>query len=100
MAAHDRLFEYNATVIDKDRFSIRVAVSAGEVRIKKGDVYGEPVNIAARIEGIAPAGEIWFSEAAYLSMTKSEVPAEHVGSKSLKGIPEEIKIYRMPVKKK
>ena len=97
MAAQDRLFEYNATVEEMDRFSIRVAISVGEVRIKKGDVYGEPVNIAARIEGIAPAGEIWFSEAVYLAMTKSEVPAEQVGAKNLKGISEEIKIYRVPM---
>ncbi len=96
MAAQDRLCEYNGTVQEENRFFIRVALGAGEVRLKKGDVYGEPVNIAARIEAITPAGEIWFSESVYLAMTKSEVPAQKVGARKLKGISEEIMIYRVP----
>jgi hypothetical protein len=75
---------------------IRIAINAGEIRFRRGDIFGEPVNIAARIESLTPAGEIWFSEAVYLGMTKSEVPAEEVGSKYLKGVQDPIKIYRIP----
>ena len=97
MASQDRLFSYNREVDEASGFQIRVAVNAGEVRLQRRDVFGEPVNIAARVEGIAPAGAIWFTEAVYLAMTKSEVPAEEVGLKKLKGIVEEIKIYRVPL---
>jgi class 3 adenylate cyclase len=97
MASQDRLFSYNREVDEASGFQIRVAVNAGEVRLQRRDVFGEPVNIAARVEGLAPAGAIWFTEAVYLAMTKSEVPAEEVGLKKLKGIAEDIKIYRVPL---
>ncbi|HOX44763.1 MAG TPA: adenylate/guanylate cyclase domain-containing protein [Myxococcota bacterium] len=96
MAAQDRLFEHNLTAPEAERIVVRVAVNAGEVRVQRGDVFGEPVNIAARVEGVAPAGEIWFTEAVYLAMTKSEVPAEEVGLRSLKGVPEPVRLYRVP----
>jgi class 3 adenylate cyclase len=96
MAAQDRLFEHNLAVPEAARLRIRVAVNAGEVRLQRGDVFGEPVNIAARVEGVTPAGEIWFTEAVYLAMTKSEVPAEEVGLRELKGVPEPVRLYRVP----
>ncbi len=96
MAAQDRLFEHNVKAPEAERIHIRVAVNTGEVRLQRGDVFGEPVNIAARVEGVAPAGEIWFTEAVYLAMTKSEVPAEEVGLRALKGVPEPVRLYRVP----
>lgn len=95
-AIHDRLAESDAEADPAERFTIRAAVNVGEVRIDGGDVFGEAVNIAARIEGKAGAGEIYFSESAFLSMTKSEVPSEEVGYTELKGIPGKIRLYRVP----
>ncbi len=96
MAIHDCLAESDAEVDPVERFTIRAAVNVGEVRVEGGDVFGEAVNIAARIEGKAGAGEIYFSESAYLSMTKSEVPNEEVGYAELKGIPGKVRLYRVP----
>ncbi len=95
-AIHDWLAETETGVDPAERFTIRAAVNVGEVRIEGGDVFGEAVNIAARIEGKAGAGEIYFSESAYLSMTKSEVPSEEVGYTDLKGIPGKVRLYRVP----
>jgi class 3 adenylate cyclase/tetratricopeptide (TPR) repeat protein len=96
MAMQDALHEYNRhRTVDK-QIHIRVALSMGEVRVQKGDVFGEPVNIAARVEGETPADEIYFSDAVYLSMNKAEVPSEFVGEKTLKGIPDPVRIYRVP----
>ncbi len=95
MAAQDRLYDYNQGVAEAEKIEIRVAVNAGEVRIERKDIFGEPVNIAARVEGLAPVGEIWFTESVYLAMTRSEVPAEEVGLKELKGIAEPVRIYRV-----
>jgi adenylate cyclase len=96
MAIHDRIAETDADVDPAERFTIRAAVNVGEVRIKGGDIFGEAVNIASRIEGKAGAGEIYFSESVFLSMTKSEVPSEEVGYTELKGIPEKVRLYRVP----
>src|SRR6202035_5723000 len=40
-----------------DRLDIRIAINAGEVNVIDNDVFGEAVNITARIEGIAEAGQ-------------------------------------------
>jgi hypothetical protein len=96
MAVHDRIAETDREIAPVDRFTVRAAVNAGDVRIEGGDVFGEAVNIAARIEGKAAVGEIWFSEAVYLSMTRSEVPSEEVGLVELKGISSKVRLYRIP----
>ncbi len=95
-AIHDRLAETDPEVGPAERFAVRAAINVGEVRIEGGDVFGEAVNIAARIEGTAGAGEIYFSESAFLSMTKTEVPSEEVGYTELTGIPEKVRLYRVP----
>ena len=66
------------------------------MRIDKKDVFGEAVNIAARIEGLAKGGEIYFSEAVFLMMNKSEVPYEAAGRHKLKGISGDVGVYRVP----
>lgn len=96
MAMHDALCEYNQSVSEVERLSIRVSLNSGEVRLQSGDVFGEPVNVAARLEGITPANEVYFTEAIYLSMNKAEVIHEFVGKYKLKGIPEEVSVYRVP----
>jgi class 3 adenylate cyclase len=96
MAVQDQLARSNAGQPEEDRFQVRAAVNAGEVRLDGGDVFGEAVNITARIEGLAPGGEIWFSEVVYMMMNKSEIPAVEVGMRQLKGIPEPVRLFRVP----
>lgn len=96
VAIQDRLWDYNRRVAEDEAIRVRVAVNMGEVRLEKGDVFGEPVNIAARVEGLAEAGEVLYTEAVYLAMNKAEVPAEPYGLHALKGIPDEVKVYRVP----
>lgn len=96
MAIHDRLAEAQRSTPESERFAIRVAVNAGDVRIDGGDVFGEAVNVAARIEAKTPSGEIYFGEAAYLAMTRAEIPSEEVGPTELKGIAEKVRLFRVP----
>lgn len=96
MAMQDALHEYNLSAPQEEEIHIRVAASLGEVRISKGDIFGEPVNVTSRIEGITPADEIYFSEAVYLAMNKAEVPAIEVGVRELKGISKPIRIFSIP----
>jgi class 3 adenylate cyclase len=96
IAIQDRLWDYNRSVPPTEQIHVRVAVNLGEVREEKGDVFGEPVNITARVEGIAEAGEVLFTEAVYLAMNKAEVPAEDRGVHELKGIAHPVRVYRVP----
>ncbi len=86
---------HNKTAHENENIEVRVAINSGEVTIRDNDVFGEPVNIAARIEGIAEVNEVYFTEAVYLAMNKSEIPSAEVGLRYLKGIPNEIKVYKV-----
>lgn len=91
----DRLDEHNRDSADGERLEIRVAINTGEVSIVEGDVYGEPVNVAARLESISEANEIYFTEATYLAMNRSEVPTAEIGYRLFKGIPDKVKIFKV-----
>jgi class 3 adenylate cyclase len=94
-AIQDRLWAYNREAKADERLDVRIAINVGEVRLEEGDVYGEPVNIASRVEGEAEAGEVTFTEAVYLSMNRAEVACEPWRAVVLKGIPEPVKLYRV-----
>ena len=81
------------------KFEMRIAINAGEVNLKDDDVFGEPVNIASRIEAICEPGQVYFTEAVYLAMNKNEVPTAEVGHRYLKGIAEQIKVYKVLTEK-
>ena len=94
------LREHNAQKNGDDRLDVRIAINAGEVTLADNDVFGEPVNITARINGIAEAGEVFFTEAVYLAMNKMEVPSSEVGLLQLKGIAEKIRVYKVVPEKR
>ena len=96
VALQDRLWAHNRGKVGDDRIDVRVAINCGEVRLENNDVFGEPVNIAARVEGLADAGEVYFTEAVYLAMNKAEVPSEEVGLFDLKGIPGKMRVFKVP----
>lgn len=95
VSAQEALARRNAPLPEQERIEIRIAINVGEVNLVEGDVYGEPVNIAARIEGVAEAGEVYFTEAVYLAMNKTEVPSSEIGQLQLKGIPEKVRVYKV-----
>jgi class 3 adenylate cyclase len=95
VSVQDALAKRNAGRAADDRLDIRIAINAGEVNVIDNDVFGEAVNITARIEGIAEAGQVYFTEAVYLAMNKTEVPSSEIGLVQLKGIPEKIRVYKV-----
>lgn len=95
VAIQDALWDYNQKAVADEQLHVRVAINVGEVRLEGNDVFGEPVNIAARVEGLAEADEVTFTEAVYLSMNRAELPAEELGRFELKGIPEQVRIFKV-----
>lgn len=96
MAMQDALFAHNRNEPPERQIHIRIAASLGEVRVTRNDIFGEPVNMTSRIEGITPADEIYFSEAMYMAMNKAEVPSQEVGWRELKGVAQPVRIYQIP----
>ncbi len=88
------LRQHNSNAIENERLEVRVAINSGEVEVINNDIMGEPVNIAARLESSAEAGEVYFTEAVYLSMNRKEAPSSTVGERTFKGIPYSIKVYK------
>lgn len=74
---------------------IRVALHMGDVIHRGNDIYGDAVNTAARVEGVAKAGHIVFTEAVFLAMNKNEIPYAYLGIAQLKGLKFPIKLFRV-----
>lgn len=91
----ESLRNFNKNLPQEEKIEIRIAINTGEVNEVDNDVFGEPVNVASRVEGITEANEIWFTESTYLAMNKQEVPNSLVGEFRLKGVPEALKVYRV-----
>ncbi len=68
------------------RVRMRVGVASGEVTLHRDDVFGDAVNLAARLQAAASTGQVWFSESTYHAMVRSEVPHEEVGVVELKNV--------------
>ena len=95
-ALQDRLNRYNSAAPEALRVEIRIGLAMGEVRVSKRDVFGEPVNIAARVKAMANTGEILLAHSVYLAMNRAECSTEPLGQRTLKGIPDPVIIHRVP----
>lgn len=90
----DRLVWYGLQNPLAEPIVIRIAAHLGEVRVARHDVFGEAVNLAARIEAVTPPGEIYLSEAVYLAMNKTEVPVQNAGQFRLDGFSHPLTLYQ------
>jgi class 3 adenylate cyclase len=78
------------------RFLVRIGIHIGDIWFERGRVYGNGVNIAARILPYSLPGGICVSAIVYNQLvSKTEVEAEAVGSKRLKNIQQPVSLYRV-----
>lgn len=80
---------------DDERLSIRVAITLGDVLHQDKDIFGNTVNLTARIESVTPPDEIYLSQAAWLALNKAEVQTSFVNEFSLKGMSEPERLYKI-----
>ena len=83
--------------LDKDRrMHFRIGINVGDVMVKEGDIFGDGVNIAARIEGLAQPGGICISRGIHDHvMKKLPFEFEDLGEKSVKNIVQPIRVFRL-----
>jgi class 3 adenylate cyclase len=73
---------------------LRIGITTGEVTLEADDVYGPAVNVAARLQAIADAGEVLFSDATRHAIHSAEVTSEDLGPRELKGVPGTVRVHR------
>jgi len=86
----------NSDLPDDRQIVLRIGVSLGDVIVEGSDLYGEGVNVAARLEGLADPRGIWLSEMVYESVkAKVDLTFEDLGEQLLKNISEPIRAFRI-----
>ena len=85
----------NALLPENRRMEFRIGINLGDV-IEEGErIYGDGVNIAARVEGLAEAGGICISESAYQQIeNKLPLRYEYLGEHEVKNIARPVRVYR------
>src|SRR4249920_1241949 len=84
----------NENVPADQRIDMRIGIHIGDIIIEEGDIFGDGVNVAARLEGIAQPGGISISEDAWRQV-QGKVTANFVdtGEQRLKNIPRPVRVY-------
>ncbi len=79
-------------------FKVRIGLHTGEVTLQAEDIFGDSVNVAARIQSAATPGEICISQRLYENVrNRDEFDIIRLGPVAMKGIAEPMILYRVPV---
>ncbi|MDB5631737.1 MAG: hypothetical protein JWR49_592 [Tardiphaga sp.] len=86
----------NASQPKSSWISYRIGVNLGDVIIEQDDVYGDGVNIAARLEGIADPGQVYISGGVYEQIKHKLVCGyQSLGDRKIKNITDPVRVYRV-----
>jgi class 3 adenylate cyclase len=86
----------NASLPKHHWIEYRIGVNLGDVIIEADDVYGDGVNIATRLEGIAEPGEVYISAGIYEQVKHKLVCGyESLGDRKVKNITDPVRVYRV-----
>ncbi len=97
IALQNNLKEYNHKLSQDEQFLLRIGLHIGDVVIHGDDLFGEGINVAARLEPLAEPGGICMSQAFYDSVkVKSDFSAIRIGEVDLKNILEKYTLYKIP----
>jgi adenylate cyclase len=91
----DRMQRRNSDVAEDRRIEFRIGINLGDIIFQDDDIFGDGVNIAARLEGLAEIGGFCVTAAVYDQVSdRVEIGFEDLGDKSLKNISRPIRVYR------
>jgi len=77
-------------------FQLRIGIHLGEVVFENDDVFGDGVNIASRIQALAPPGGIWVSEAVHHNViNKNNIETVFIKTETLKNVKEPVRIFQV-----
>jgi len=94
--SQEAFYAYNKGKTDLEKIEVRMGVHLGDVITDGNDIFGDGVNIAARIEAVAEPNRICVSADVYSQIkNKMQLKTFHMGSISLKNIPEPVEVYEI-----
>jgi adenylate cyclase len=86
--------ERNVAIPEDRRIAFRIGINVGDIISDEGDIYGDGVNIAARIEPLAEPGAICLSDNAYQQIKgKLSLDITDMGERELKNIAQPVRVY-------
>jgi adenylate cyclase len=86
----------NAGLPDGRRMQLRIGINLGDVIVEGDDLYGDGVNLAARLEALADAGGICISETAYHHVDrKLPLDFQDLGEQQVKNFAKPVRVYRV-----
>ena len=92
----DRMRRRNSDVAADRRIEFRIGINLGDIIFEDGDVFGDGVNIAARVEQLAEVGGICLTAAVHNQVDgRVEAAFEDLGEKPLKNITRPVRVYRV-----
>lgn len=92
---NEMLFRNKDTPVDK-RIEFRIGINVGDIIVEEDDIFGDGVNVAARVEGLAKPGGICVSGAAYDHIAgKVDATFDDLGPQSVKNIPQPVRVLRV-----
>ena len=95
-ALRDAVAQTNQTLPDEQRIAMRIGINFGDIIAEEGDIFGDGVNIAARVEALARPGSVYVSEIVHQQVAdKVDFDFEDLGPQSLKNIERPIRVFRM-----
>ena len=88
------LAERNAAIPEDRRIEFRIGINVGDIIVDENDIYGDGVNIAARVETLASPGAICISDNAYQQIKgKLTLEVSDAGEQRLKNIAQPVRVY-------
>jgi TolB-like protein/class 3 adenylate cyclase len=95
-----RMIDQNIDVPQDKRIEFRIGIHVGDIIIDDADIFGDGVNIAARLEGIAEAGGVCISDDSHRQIRgKVDVLYDDMGPQTLKNIAEPMRAWRLQIDK-
>jgi adenylate cyclase len=96
MSIQEDLVVRNAELAEDRRMRFRIGINVGDVMVEGDDLFGDGVNVAARLEGLAEPGGICISGSAFDQVkNKLSIGFEDIGLQEVKNIAEPVKAFRV-----
>ena len=91
----DLLATENAQLNEAQRLFLRIGINVGDVMMKDGDIFGDGVNIAARLEALAEPGGICVSRGVRDHLRRHPIAFEDLGEQKVRNIAQPVRAFKV-----